>query len=78
MEFWFWQIILPQVFCIISGSTDDKGYFEAEMGGKVGLVPANYLQPVYPTRPQRPKSVSAITMRKIFFRNMYSWMEILF
>ena len=42
----------------VPGSTDDKGYFEAELDGKVGLVPANYLQPVYPTRPHRPKSVS--------------------
>ncbi len=50
-----WQIVtvLLLSICVISpapGPVDSRGYQEAEVSGKFGLVPANYLIPVTPAR----------------------------
>ena len=36
-----------------TGPQDDRGYFEAQVGGRVGLVPMSYVMPL-PSPPSRP------------------------
>ena len=45
-----------------TGPQDERGYFEAQVGGKVGLVPVSYVMAL-PTPPSRPTPVKRVTMQ---------------
>ena len=66
------------ICCFLSGAEDSHGYFEGEVKGRVGLVPALYLQPHTgsrtPTHKHKNMQVTNVNNSSLILAILLSWL----